>query len=75
MGNLYLIDEPFGGNGLELAAGDVDAVVVLCDGDQRAAPHIPGEEKKDTKQDEDNEEIACAVPDRERSICGERTYL
>ena len=29
MGNLYLIDEPFGGNGLELAAGDDDAVVVL----------------------------------------------
>jgi sulfur relay protein TusB/DsrH len=29
MGNLYLIDEPFGGNGLALAAKDDEAVVVL----------------------------------------------
>ena len=29
MGNLYLVDEPFGGNGLALAAKDDEAVVVL----------------------------------------------
>ena len=29
MGNLYLIDEPAGGNGLALAARDDEAVVVL----------------------------------------------
>ncbi len=29
MGNLYLIDEPFGGSGLALAEGDDEAVVVL----------------------------------------------
>jgi len=29
MGNLYLIDEPFGGNGVALAAQDDEAVVVL----------------------------------------------
>lgn len=29
MGNLYLIDEPFGGNGLALAERDDEAVAVL----------------------------------------------
>jgi sulfur relay protein TusB/DsrH len=29
MGNLYLVDEPFGANGLALAAQDDDAIVVL----------------------------------------------
>ena len=29
MANLYLIDKPFGGNGLELAAKDDEAIVVL----------------------------------------------
>lgn len=29
MGNLYLVDEPFGGNGLALAKQDAEAVVVL----------------------------------------------
>ena len=29
MANLYLIDRPFGGNGLNLALGDAGAIVVL----------------------------------------------
>ena len=29
MGNLYLVDQPYGGNGVNLAAQDSEAVVVL----------------------------------------------